>query len=187
MPRTCRGLRSTLGLLAAGALLGLLPAACTSSTPVGSSVTSAPSTTLSPTSPAAADFDTAFLRAHRAGIKDLAERADAVFVGVVTAVGPAPSSWSGLVPTHQQVTYRVDSTLKGRLAGSSVEVGHAVVQGSQTAGTNGPGLSGSRFAVGSKHLVIVTVPASGPALDEDADLGTIPFSTANEAALRALL
>lgn len=128
-----------------------------------------------------ANFDSAFLQERTDRICANLAEADVVFGGTVSDVGTPPGHWSGLFPARQQVEYSVAGEIKGTV-GSSAAVGHLLVAGSRHASDDGPALSGDIFAAGGQ-LIVFARETDGQLLDFDAELGTIPGSDQNVAAL----
>jgi hypothetical protein len=102
------------------------------------------------------------------------------------STGPAPSSWSGRFASYQTIGYTVDSILKGSPAGTQVSVMHPLVNGSHTADTANIGLSSSLFSVGNRLIILASVTGQS-VVDEDENLGAVPFSDSNEHTIKAML
>jgi hypothetical protein len=89
----------------------------------------------------------------KTSLKQLFQRSDVVFSGVIEQVHAAPTSWSSLMLSYQRVTYRVGEILQGSFPGETVDVFHIVVPRSQTASSDRPGLSPQLFHEGRFFLV----------------------------------
>ena len=126
-------------------------------------------------------FDLAGANRDIAHIRTLAQRADVIFVGTVTAVGQRPSATSGRVGYEQVVTYDVESVLKGFFGDSTIVVEHLVVANSRHA--SGGGLDPAIFSPGKRLIVLVRRVEYFLFEDVNENWGTIPHSSRNEKAL----
>ena len=136
----------------------------------------------------ATEFDSQTLNDNSTRIQSNVTSAELIFVGTITALGTAPTFWSGIARSTQGVTYTVDDVIKGTYTDSEITIYHMVVDGSRQAADT-PGLSSDIFAVGNKLIVFATentdyvllegyeVPRY---LDVDEEYGTIPYSQQNE-------
>ena len=87
------------------------------------------------------------------------DRADAIAVGIVVAVGPSPGVWSGLVETYQEATYRVKTFLPRKAdlrKPDRLTVRHPLVAGSLTADAAQPRLNMELFRVDSELVLFLT-------------------------------
>jgi hypothetical protein len=101
-----------------------------------------------------------------------AVKAPAIFIGKLTAVGPAPGFWSGYKRATQVLTYEVERTLKGKLA-ATVEVTFLLLGPGALAGQH-PAIREELTKVGERYLVAVLDPkgAELPAADLAPTLAT---------------
>ena len=136
----------------------------------------------------ATEFDSETLNDNSTQIQGDVTSAELIFVGTITALGTAPTMWSGVAWSTQSVTYTVDSVLKGTYTDSEITVYHLVVDGSRQAADT-PGLSSTIFAVNNKLIVfamenseyiILTDYEIPRYMDFDEEYGTIPYSQTNE-------
>ena len=114
-----------------------------------------------------------------------ARAADAVWVGEILEVGPAPGLWSGRFAVYQEVTYRPTQVLAdrgARLGGvSRVTVRHVIVGGTATADVT-PRLRPELAQVGATALVLARWSGDHwEGVDEHHGLG--PATAANVAAV----
>ncbi len=96
--------------------------------------------------PLIVDFDSDYLDQDNQTIQSNASDADLIFVGTITEIGTAPLFWSGIALSLQDVTYTVDSVIKGSYLSSEITVSHVLVDESYLAADDAPGLSTTLFA-----------------------------------------
>jgi hypothetical protein len=149
-------------------------------------VTVGPSPSTAPGTGSNVGFDDPYFRTNESTVLGLVRTSDLVFVGTVTSIGAAPVRWSGRYASYQTIGYSVDSVLKGNFADAQLSVQHPVVDGSRTADAVNIGLSSTLFGVGNRLIILASI--TGPSVfDVDENFGVLPFSDANQQAVRASL
>ena len=167
--------RTSAGPRSAIAVIWALAAACSGR----------PGPAIAPT-PIAPAFTQSHYNSNREQVEVAARGAPLVFVGTVSAVGPAPGSWSGHFPRSQAVQYSNLRMLKGRLDRPTATVHHPVVAGAPTVDTQIPRLSGQIFAAG-KLVIVIADYRNGRLESPDSRYGAMPHDAANEAAIKYVL
>ena len=113
----------------------------------------------------------------------LLKASDAVVVAAVEDVDAAPQAWSGMLTIRQDVTYEVETVLKGSIdVGTHLTLGHLLVHGSRTAAAE-PGLRKDWFAKGQR-LVLFLRATDGGFVPLDENRGAAPAEAALLEALR---
>lgn len=82
-----------------------------------------------------------------------------VAIAEVLEVGPRPGLWMGsIIPSTQEVQYKVTEVLKGKLEAGKIEVGYFMIGGMRTTDTpdGKPGLTPSIFKPGNRLILLLT-------------------------------
>lgn len=82
-----------------------------------------------------------------------------VAIAEVLELGPRPGLWMGsIVPSTQEVRYKVIEVLKGDLQAETIEVGYFMFGGTRTTDTpdGNPGLTPSLFKPGNRLILLLT-------------------------------
>ena len=89
---------------------------------------------------------------------------------------------------RQAVAFTVEEVLKGTVSEPTVTVYEPLVKASRlAAATAGPGASPILFGTGNRVIVFARRAADGTLDGVDENVGVIPFSPANLAAVKSLL
>jgi len=122
-------------------------------------------------------FDSPALEAQSSTIRDGALQADAVFVGRIVEVGPAPQVESGRILASQAVVYEVLEVLKGKLEAGNITVRHLVK----------PDDPFSSQLVKGKELLVFAQQRGNEYWAAGSVAGAIPASQANVGAVKEIL
>lgn len=82
-----------------------------------------------------------------------------VAIAEVVEVGPRPGIWMGsIIPSTQEVQYKVVEVLKGKIEAGRIEVGYFMIGGMRTTDTpdDKPGLTPSIFKPGNRLILLLT-------------------------------
>lgn len=99
--------------------------------------------------------------------------AEAVFVGTLTAVGPAPTAFSGYKVSTQMLTYKVGRVLRGDIPGPTFEVHHVIVGSSPALLPGKPELKPAHTQIGSEYIVAVGGTMEGKRVTANENVGPV--------------
>jgi len=105
-------------------------------------------------------------------------KADAVFVGTLTAVGPAPTAFSGYAVSTQALTYQVGRVLRGDIAGPTFLVHHVIVGSSPALLPGKPELKPAHTQLGAEYIVAVGGTVEGKRVTANENVGPIKATPA---------
>jgi hypothetical protein len=99
--------------------------------------------------------------------------AEAVFVGVLEDVGPAPTTFSGYQAAMQSLSYKVERVLRGTVDQPVMTVHQVIVAGSPTLDGGKPALRPDVTQIGQRYVVAVGGTLEGKRITANENLPPI--------------